>query len=429
MNRIVNREKRLESPGQELPRFVVLRKGQWYVRRNFPTNQRDSKNRIIYLPIERRCDPETPEAAEQLAIAIEQAFEAELIQKAKPQTVDDFFDAFLAAKHGSVEIRTFEYYESLFERHIKGTAFGSLVLADVRLLDDVQPLYRRMKETGASADAVRRLHGFLSIAFTQAVTWGVLPKNPVKGALIPKSETDEITFFDQHEARRFVAACSGDRHIVLHFALETGMRPGEYLGLRWQDVDIERGLVTVRQVVTVGLKGGGFVIKRPKTAGSRRTVAISEVLLDRLRRQQQIVSEALAAARTRHAEPLLLEHMKVRGANYQKRRVRRRIAAEAIANFEKYDLVFPAGNGAPVSRLNLNKRELREVLELAGIKGGHSLYSLRHTLITLLLAAGTDVKTIAERCGTSPEMIWKTYGHVLPSMRQDAMDNLNAALY
>jgi len=285
---------------------------------------------------------------------------------------------------------------------------------------------------GASADAVRKVHAFLSIGFNQATVWGSLLRNPVKGALVPKRLAEEITFFDRAQARRFIECCyQSDGRIVLHFALETGMRPGEYLALSWDDIDLDNCTARVRRAIAVGQRGGGFTIKDPKTAASKRTIRISAQLRDRLILQRKIVDDMKARLEKRVAAPLILEHMKAKGANYEKRRVSRRLAREALANLAKYDLVFPASNGGPFSRLNLNKREMRETLIAAKLPtAGYSLYSLRHTSITLALAEGADIKAVSERAGHSDIVTTlRTYAHVLPVMTARATELLAEALY
>lgn len=413
-----------------LPKYVVLKDGTWYVRRCFPTRERDERNRIVYLQVTRRCVPETAEAAEELAAAIEAEVRAEQYGRDVPATIERLVGDVIDAKRASVEAQTLQYYEQLRDVHIAKSDFRFLDACEVKARD-VQAFYEAMRGNGASADAVRKVHAFLSIVFNQGIRWEIVTRNPCKGAILPKADASEIDFFDQAQAKRFVEACYRDiRFLPLHFALETGMRPGEYLALSWSDVDLARKTVRVRRAISRGLRGGGWQMKEPKTKGSRRTMHISDQLVARLREQKLIVDDwkrELAAIIDR---PILLEHMKRRGANYGRRRLKRKVGRETLDTLNNLDLVFPAANGGPMSRLNLGKREFREALKLAGIRGAHSLYSLRHTMATLLLAAGVDIRSIADKMGhANPNQVLKTYGHVLPSMRSDAAVRIASTLY
>lgn len=408
---------------------MFLKKGGWVVKRTFATKARDQKGNTVYLQVQKRCDPETEERAKELSNQIESEALGEKQAGEAPPTVAELFAEFLVAKKRGVSQRTHEYYSDIFRLSVAPRPFARLVAAEVGVLD-VQRLYNDLQESGASPSAIHKTHGVLSILFNLAAVWGKMTRNPTKGTILPLETKEEVSFLDQKEARRFIAACRTDhKFAILEFALETGMRPQEYCAVRWSDVDLDRGTVRVRQAVTWGMHGGGFRFKDPKTKGSRRTVRISGELVGRLHAQKHLVESRKVQLAKVMAAPLVLDHMKAKGVNYNNRRIRRQNARDALRLLNELDLIFPSDAGGPMSRNNLNKRELAEVLEMAGLGADYSLYSLRHTSITLLLAGGEDVKAIAERCGTSPEMIWKTYGHVLPSMRESALDKLTEILY
>ena len=420
---------KIVTKAQFLPKYVFLKRGEWYVRRTYPTIERDEKGRIVYLQITKKCEPETAERAEEISRQIDAEVAAEKFASEAPMNVERLFTDFLDLKRSSVEPRTFEYYEYHYEHYIRRQPFNSLTVADVTVLD-VQRLYTTLQAAGASSSAIRKVNTLLTAAFNLAVIWKQAAHSPTKGVTLPKENQDEITYFEQDEAKAFVAACRTEfRFAIFELALETGMRPQEYCALRWSDVNFDRGTVRVRQAVKWGLKGGGWHIGQLKTKASRRTVQISGELVGRLHAQRQFLDARKAQLEKVIAAPLILEHMKVKGVNYEKRARRRQNAREALRNIESLDLVFSSDAGTPLSRNNLNNRDLVDVLKLAGLGSDYSLYSLRHTSVTLLLEAGEDVGTIAERCGTSAEMIWRTYGHVLPSMRKRAVDSLSSVLY
>jgi integrase len=100
-----------------------------------------------------------------------------------------------------------------------------------------------------------------------------------------------------------------------------------------------------------------------------------------------------------------------------------------LANYDRYDLVFAASNGLPRSLNNLNRREFQAIMGELKLEG-YSVYSLRHSCVTLSLAAGVNPKAIAEKVGHSGiDVLLSTYAHVLNSMRKETTEKLAATLY
>lgn len=142
---------------------------------------------------------------------------------------------------------------------------------------------------GLSSRTVRYTHAVLSSAFKQAVKWRMLPHNPAELAELPRHERREMQALSPEEAGCFLAAAAADRwHVLFALALTTGMRPEEYLGLKWQDVELERGGVTIRRTL-VWRKGGEWYFGEPKTARSRRNIplpaSVRTALMEHRRRQ------------------------------------------------------------------------------------------------------------------------------------------------
>lgn len=375
----------------QLPKYVVLKKGEWHVRRTFATPERDDKGRILYDQITRKCEPRTPERAAEISEWIEREYRAAKTSTADAHTLEQFCSAFLTAKKASVSRRTYEMADDLYARFIKGTAFGRMNLSEIKTLN-VQAHYGTL-ESRTSPTMIRKTHTFLTNVFNQAVKWDVVMKNPCKGVLLPRAQTQEARAMSVEEARAFIAACRTDlKYMVFEFAIETGMRPSEMLALQWADIDFENSVVTVNKAVAHGLRGGGFEFKPPKTPGSRRKVEFSPELRERL-----------------------LLHR-------ERRQTTRR--------FKKYDLVFPSMRGTPMSARNLNRRLFKDAIKLAKLDPKEfSLYDLRHTAATLSIAAGADIKSLSEKLGNSVEMLLSTYSHVLPGMRKEVTAKLAAKLY
>lgn len=349
----------------KLPKYVVIKHGDWYVRRGFPTGERNAKDRPVYVQVVRKVEPQTEEQAKVVSDSIEAMYRAAKTRTV--HTVSEAVNEFLSAKKLSVATSTVEYYHWM-SQHIN---FGHLDLADVTPRT-VQQFYSKLQ---VSPKMLRKIHIFLSMVFKQAVRWELMKRNPCEGAILPRANRPVIEILNKTEAQRFMKVCL-DKYPVLAFALETWMRPGEYLALQWKNVDLRNRSVKVERTV-VFPDGGGHYFKLPKTNSGRRTIEITETLCKRLRKIKR-----------------------------------------------KGELVFPNREGKPIRPDNLRTRDMEEACTLAKIKK-HSIYALRHTGITLALEAGADIKAVSERAGhASIQITLDTYAHVMPSMRSKITDQM-----
>jgi integrase len=312
-------------------------------------------------------------------------------------TVNDYLSKWLqTAARPRVSERTFESYSELINRYAKED-LGNLKLSDLRPLH-IQKLYAGMQERGLSARTVRYLHAVLSSALKQAVRWGTLSRNPADVVNLPRQVRKEMHSLSPQEATEFLKAAAQDRWGVLFaFALATGMRPEEYLGLQWKDLDLDKGIVTVQRAVIWRATGGGWHFGEPKTARSRRSIPLPASTLRSLKEHRRIQAE---------------ERLKA-GADYQ-----------------QHDLVFATSEGSPLMPRNLKRRHFRPILKTAKLPDDFRLYDLRHSCATLLLAAGENPKVVSERLGhASITLTLDVYSHVLPTMQQAAAERLEKLLY
>ncbi len=198
------------------------------------------------------------------------------------------------------------------------------------------------------------------------------------------------------QSRFLSAACEDEYSALFAFAVATGMRPEEYLALKWSDLDLEARIATVTRTL-VWRKGGGWYFGEPKTARSRRTVTFPDPLAKVLRTHKAKQSEARLRLGTAYASE---------------------------------NLVFGTVEGTPLNIRNLTQRHFKPLLKRANLSASFRLYDLRHTCATLLLAANEHPKVVSERLGhASITLTLDTYSHVLPSMQQAASDKLERILY
>lgn len=176
-------------------------------------------------------------------------------------------------------------------------------------------------------------------------------------------------------------------------ALLTGLRRGELLGLRWQDVDLEQGAIHVQQTAQ-RIHGQGIVFRHPKTRLSRRSVALSPDAVGVLRKHRRAQAE------------------------------RRLLAGPA---YHDHDLVFATGLGTPLEPGNVRRDWLR-IVKAADLEGLR-LHDLRHAHATLMLRAGVHPKVVTERLGhASVNITLDTYSHVLPGLQEAAAAAIDRAL-
>lgn len=291
--------------------------------------------------------------------------------------------------------RTHDDYSQLLKRYVE-PAIGDKRLCDVRPLD-IQSLYADMTRRGLSARTVRYTHSILSSAFKQAINWHMLIFNPCQSVGLPRAVRREMKALTPSDAEKFLKAAYANEHgVIFVFALATGMRPEEYLGLKWSDLDLDHCTAIVQRVL-IRRKGGGWYFGETKTARSRRTIPIPTTLV-----------QMLKVHRRKQMETKLKE-----GATYQNN-----------------DLVFATVEGAPHHSRNLARRHFLAILTSAKLPLNFRLYDLRHSCATLLLVAGENPKVVSERLGhASVVLTLDTYSHVLPSMQQAATDKLETLLF
>jgi integrase len=201
-----------------------------------------------------------------------------------------------------------------------------------------------------------------------------------------------VTVWTAGELRRFLEHVQGDRLYALwRLAGTTGMRRGELAAPTWRSLDLDGARLSVeRQLVPTR---GGASFGPPKSARSRRTVALDEATVDALRE---------------HRETQLLE---------------RALAGDA---YQEQDLVFCDELGGPIHPQRLTQW-FGQHRKVVGIPTG-TLHTLRHTAATLALTAGVPVHIVAARLGDDPKTILGTYAHLLPQSDELAAERVAAAL-
>jgi integrase len=339
-----------------------------------------------YLSSKRRED-----VRDKLAKALSDRVDG-LVFDAGTMTVGEYLDRWLKGVRDTVRQSTYERYGFAIGPHIK-PALGRIKLKDLTPAQ-VRWFYRERLDSGLAPATIHKLHVVLHKALNAAVADGLIPRNAATGVKLPRITREEINPLDPDEARRFIEAACGDRLEALYIlALNTGMRQGELLALKWDDVDLERGVLRVRRTLTREDKA--FVLGESKTKKSRRTIRLTTSAL-----------EALRAHLSRQFEEI--ERM---GSLYQ-----------------PGGLVFATTTGTIINPSNLRNRSFKPLLKRAGLRPIR-FHDLRHTCAALLLSKDVNPKVVSEMLGhASVSITLDIYSHLLPDMQEKAVKALEEAL-
>jgi integrase len=311
---------------------------------------------------------------------------------AKPMTVGQFLDVWLdRIAKPRIRAQTYKGYEVNVRVHLK-PAIGRIELAKLQAADVQDMIDQKVKE-GLAPKSIRYMHGILRNALNRAIRWEYIQRNPAAHVDGPRVEQQEIQPFTREEAQRFLRAIKGDRLEALYtVALTMGLRQGEALGLRWSDVDLDMGYIRInRQLQRVNHK---YELVEPKTARSRRHLAVPQVIIGALRDHKARQDAERDVARRR---------------------------------WHDTNLVFCRPDGYPLSGSVVTHR-FQELLEAAGLSR-RRFHDLRHSCATLLLAQGVSPRVVMDVLGHSQiSLTMNTYAHVLPELRRDAADRMNDLL-
>src|SRR5215218_3152741 len=307
--------------------------------------------------------------------------------------VEEYLDRWLRGSvRGNVKPITYESYERIIRVHVVPT-LGRVKLDKLNPLH-LQSLYRERLDSGLSPRTVQYVHVVMHRALKQAVRWGLVPRNVSEAVDPPRIHRKEMRPLSPEQARTFLEAARQDRLEALYvIALHCGLRQGELFGLRWDDVDLEVGILRVNRTLSRTKDGPAFTV--PKTPKSRRTVQLTNGAIEALKRHSE-----------RQAEEM--------------------VRVDTLC--QDQGLVFASQIGTPMNRQNLNSRSFKPLLERAGLPNIR-FHDLRHTCATLLLGKGVHPKFVQELLGHATIAVTlDTYSHVLPHMGNQASRAIEEAL-
>lgn len=303
---------------------------------------------------------------------------------------------------GRISEATHGLYQGILQNHLV-PAIGAIRLSDLRAdhLIDLKGSLLADGGTAArplSASAVREIFVVLRQALNQAVTVSLVQRNPVLSVRVPAVRRDhEQRALVAEEIKQLLAAASETRlDAPIRVALATGLRQGELLALRWDDIRFEAAVLHVERKVRY-ISGQGHVVSAPKTANSRRTIELSAATIASLR----------AHRTAQRAERLRL------GVVWQEN-----------------GLVFPSSTGTTWIARNFY-RSYVEVVGRSGIASAQAVHfhTLRHTAASQWIRAGADIFSVSRRLGhASASFTMDVYAHLLSGQQTRAAEALDHLL-
>lgn len=257
----------------------------------------------------------------------------------------------------------------------------------------VQGWVRGLQEKGLSPKTIRNAYNNINAAMKKAMVLQMIKSNPCVGVVLPKMKRYQAKVYSSTDVNNLLALAKGtDLHLIITLLTATGMRRGELLALKWNNVDLNKGVIHVKENIVQA--GAEIVEKAPKSAAGVRDITIGADVIG-------VLSEAK------------LQYYKDK--------------ANGGAGFADLGYVVHKPDGTPY-RPDALTRKWERFLERNNLTSIR-LHDLRHTHATLLIQAGVSPKVVQQRLGHSDVTITlNTYTHVMPSMDQEAAAKIDSII-
>jgi integrase len=317
---------------------------------------------------------------------------------AKDQTLSEYLAGWLEdTVKPNRRPRTYERYECMIRLHINP------VLGKVKL-QALTPRHIKLLQTqglkaGLSNTTVGAIHEMLHKALDDAWKLELIKRNVCDMISPPRRQHKEYQPLDAAQSRKLLEAAKGHpQEVMFVLALATGMRRGELLGLKWQDIDFSNRVLYVRRALSrlptkMGKEEGDLYVEADlKTKSSKRTIALAGFAID-----------ALKQHRSKQGE----------------------MREQAGRLWQEHNYVFCKPNGAHLNPGHDVLVQLKILLKKAGLPDVR-FHDLRHSVATFLLSMGVHPKIVQDILGHAEiSMTLDTYSHVSPTMQREAMDKLD----
>lgn len=323
---------------------------------------------------------------------------AGFVQPSK-ELLADYLTSWLARKEQEgIRPATVASYGTAIRLHLL-PGLGPIPLADLSPAA-VQRFLDKLRVDGRGSRTIAYARTVLRVALQDAVRLGTIGANPCDRVRPPKQERRRVEAFNREELGLLFHAAAGSRiENLLIFAAYSGLRRGEALALTREDVDLKKATVTVRRNL-VEIQGRAILQETAKTEAGNRTVALPAVAVDALSRQQDLQREDRKAALATGKRE-----------QYQKN--------------QQEGWIFTTVDGGRLDPNNVS-RDYRRIRDKAGLPKAVPFHGLRHTAVSLRIAAGVDLAIISKQIGHKKSSFTAdTYGHLLPETDRAATELLD----
>lgn len=240
----------------------------------------------------------------------------------------------------------------------------------------------------------KRIYFFLNAAFKQAQILNMISKNPMDGIEIPRSQKKEIKIFTKEELKKIFDYLKTDttpthykeKYLLILLAATTGVRIGELLSLKWENINLTLGTISITSTIQYIAKIG-FIENPPKTNAGKRIITLAPHVINELKKYKKIDENNLVY---------------LYGSGY----------------------VFHTQNGTPYCATNIIRKYWKPILFNAGVPY-RNFHALRHTHATQLLADGIPILEVSKRLGHSrASNTLNLYGHAIPNLDKDIANKI-----
>lgn len=308
-----------------------------------------------------------------------------------PKKIAEWLDEWLELYLPNIEETTRIGYKTKIKNYIK-PALGDIYLQSLRA-EHVQKMVNDMIARGLSPKNIRDTYNNINAAMKKAVILRMIPFNPCEGVVLPKLKRYKAKVYDLEMIHRLLDVAEGtDMYLPILLCVTAGLRRGELLALRWDNIDFNNSILQVRSNMVRGEKD--YIIKAPKSEAGIRDIRLGNEVMAVLKEE-----------RTRYVKDLF----------------------EYGANFQNLNFVIRQEDGSPLRPDSMSQkwRRFLEDNRLPSIR----FHDLRHSNATALIQAGVNPRVVQQRLGHSDVNITlNTYTHVLPEMDIEAAAKLDSII-
>lgn len=305
--------------------------------------------------------------------------------------VSDWLDEWLELYLPNIEETTRVGYKTKIKNYIK-PALGNIYVQSLRT-QHVQKMINDMIARGLSPKNIRDTYNNINAAMKKAQVLRMIPYNPCEGVVLPKLKKYKAEVYDVNMMHHILDISKDtDMYLPLLLCTTAGLRRGELLALRWEDIDFHKKLLKIRRNMVRG--EDDYIIKAPKSEAGIRDICVGDEVITYLNKEK-----------IRYMTDMM---------SYGK-------------GFQDLGFVIRQEDGSPI-RPDSMSRKWRRFLEANSLPPIR-FHDLRHSNATALIQAGVNPRVVQQRLGHSDVQITlNTYTHVLPEMDAEAAEKIDCII-